>query len=76
MGGTIKKQSLFVEAEEDPFICDSCKFYSALVEPRTRGYDAVIYGYCFQMGDRNHSPNMGKGYAVFIQGGRCKSWKK
>lgn len=56
--------------------CDTCSYYSALKEPRERSDGAVIYGYCFKTGDTNHSSNMGKGYAVFINGGSCKQFKK
>lgn len=40
--------------------CDVCKHYSALAEPRERYDGAMIYGYCFQSGDKNYSPYMGK----------------
>ncbi len=56
--------------------CDTCSFYSALKEPRERSDGAVIYGYCFKAGGTNHSSNMGKGYAVFIDGGCCKQFTK
>lgn len=56
--------------------CDTCGYYSALKDPRERSDGAIIYGYCFKAGDHNHSPNMGKGYAVFIDGGSCKQFKK
>lgn len=55
--------------------CEQCRHYSALRDPRERSDGAVIYGYCFKNGDKDYSPDMGKGYAVFIQGGTCKSFK-
>lgn len=54
--------------------CDVCKHYSALAEPREKSDGATIYGYCFQSGDKNHSPYMGKGYPVFIDGAVCKAF--
>ncbi len=56
--------------------CSTCTYYSALAEPRTRSDGAVICGYCFKDGDKDYSPNMGKGYPVFIDGGACKSYKR
>lgn len=56
--------------------CEQCRHYSALREPRERSDGAVIYGYCFKDGDKDYSPNMGKGFAVFIKDGTCKSFKK
>lgn len=56
--------------------CDACTHYSALAQPRERSDGAVIYGYCFKDGDKSYSTNMGKGLAVFIQNGFCKSFKK
>jgi hypothetical protein len=56
--------------------CGTCDYYSALKEPRNRSDHAVIYGYCFKPGDKDYSTNMGKGYAVFIDGGSCKQFKK
>lgn len=56
--------------------CEACSYYSALKEPRERSDGAVIYGYCFKAGNTNHSSDMGKGYAVFIDGGSCKQFRK
>jgi len=71
------QESLFPdEKQTDPFICETCDFYSALAEPRTRSDGVVIYGYCFKHGDKNYNTNMGKGLPVFISGGRCENWKK
>lgn len=54
--------------------CYSCRYFGELKTPWTRGDGAVIYGYCFDGAEGNASPNMGKGYAVFQPGGRCKDW--
>ena len=58
--------------------CAICDHYSALVEPRERSDGAVIYGYCFKSGDKDYSPNMGKGFPVFIDGAgaSCKAFKR
>ena len=58
--------------------CNLCDHYSALVEPRERSDGAVIYGYCFKSGDKDYSPNMGKGFPVFIDGAgaSCKAFKR
>ena len=59
--------------------CEICRFCAELVRPYTRSDGATIYGYCFKSGDMNHSPNMGKGYPIFIPldcGATCKSFKK
>lgn len=72
-----EQESLFRDEKQiDPFACETCNFYSALVAPRVRSDDVVIYGYCFKHGDKDYNTNMGKGYPVFISGGRCKKWKK
>ena len=52
--------------------CKNCKYYSALAEPRERSSGGTIYGYCFVDGDKDYSPNMGKGLAVFVPCGCCK----
>lgn len=51
--------------------CNTCKYYAELKTPFERSDGAVIYGYCFKDGDKDYSPNMGKGYAVFVDGGGC-----
>lgn len=59
--------------------CEICRFCAELVSPYTRSDGATIYGYCFKNGDRDYSPNMGKGYPIFIPldcGATCKSFKK
>lgn len=56
--------------------CYACKHFSELKEPRERSDGAVIYGYCFKDGDKDYSPNMGKGFAVFIPEGKCKQFKR
>ena len=40
---------------------------------------AFIYGYCFKNGDKDYSPNMGKGYPIFLPlscGGTCKDFRR
>lgn len=64
--------SLFGEAHS----CESCAFYSPLRAPRERSDGAVIYGYCFKGATQNHSPNGGKGYAVFLPDGVCSKYKE
>lgn len=72
----MNNQITFFADENPDNRCDLCKHYSALKEPRDRSDGAVIYGYCFKSGDRNYSPDMGKGYPVFINGGFCKEFTK
>ena len=62
----------------DGHCCNLCDHYSALVEPRERSDGSVIYGYCFKSGDKDYSPNMGKGFPVFIDGAgaSCKAFKR
>ena len=69
-----KQTSLF--PPEPPAGCELCGYYSPLKQPRERSDGATIYGYCFKAGDKDYSSDMGKGYAVFIQGGSCKQFKK
>lgn len=62
------------EAERN---CYSCAYFSELKEPRELADDAAIYGYCFKDGTKEYSPNMGKGYPVYLpESGVCKSWKR
>lgn len=56
--------------------CKTCHFFAELKTPFVRSDGAVIYGYCFKNGDKDYSPDMGKGYPVFIDGGVCKAYKK
>lgn len=56
-------------------IASSADFFAELKESFVRSDGAVIYGYCFQAGDRDDSPGVGKGYAVFLPDGRCKKFK-
>lgn len=49
--------------------CKTCKVYAEFKEPFQREDGAVIYGYCFKGAKNDYSPNMGKGYPVFIDGG-------
>lgn len=69
--------SMFPGAREsDKRSCYICKTFAELKRPYERSDGAVIYGYCFKAGDKDYSPNMGKGYPVFIDGGSCQAWKK
>lgn len=39
----------------------------------------TFYGYCFKDARNDYSPNMGKGYPVFLPpscGGACKNYSK
>lgn len=58
--------------------CNTCRFFAELKKPYVRSDSSVIYGYCFAAGDKDYSPNMGKGYPVFVDGGgaSCDSYKK
>ena len=59
--------------------CKRCRYCSELLKPRERSDGAVIYGYCFQDGDKDYSPSMGKGNAIFLpldSGAICKGFKK
>lgn len=58
--------------------CRTCGVFAELKEPFERSDGAVIYGYCFKDGDKDYSPNMGKGYPVFVDGGggACKQYKR
>ena len=72
-----EQMALFEGAEKDEKSCYSCDHFSGLKEPRELGEGAAIYGYCFKDGTKDYSPNMGKGYPVYVPGGcACKSWKK
>lgn len=67
--------SLFKEQKSETG-CEHCKFFAELKIPYERSDGAIIYGYCFMDGDKDHSPNMGKGYAVFVPNGTCKKFKR
>ena len=59
--------------------CETCKYCAALIRPYCRSDGAQIYGYCFKSGDKDYSPNMGKGYPIFFPldaGAACKSFKR
>lgn len=55
--------------------CYNCRFFAELKKPFERSDGAKIYGWCFREGDKDYSPNMGKGYPVFIDGGCCDKHK-
>lgn len=59
--------------------CKNCRFCAELVRPYERSDGACIYGYCFSSGDKNYSPNMGKGFPIFMPldgGAACKDFKR
>ncbi|MBQ3702494.1 MAG: hypothetical protein II885_07030 [Oscillospiraceae bacterium] len=59
--------------------CGTCQHFRKFERPFDREDGAVIFGYCFKDARTNYSPNMGKGYPVFLPpeaGGSCKSYKK
>lgn len=59
--------------------CEICRNCSALVEPREIEDGAHIYGYCFKDGVKSYSPNMGKGWPIYLPldcGAACKSFRK
>lgn len=71
---------LFQSAETPPENrCEVCQHCSALVEPREIGREARIYGYCFKDGTKDYSPNMGKGWPIYLPldcGAACKSFRR
>jgi hypothetical protein len=69
-------QTSFLKEAPPTDSCTNCRHFSGFKEPRKSEEEWVIYGYCFKAGMRVHSPNMGKGYPVYIDGGKCKEWKK
>ncbi len=75
MANQYEQISLLPPEPTDENNCVQCRFFAELKEPFERSDGAVIYGYCFQGGDRDYSPGMGKGYAVFMPNGRCKTFK-
>ena len=75
MANQYEQISLLPPEPTDENNCVQCRFFAELKEPFERSDGAVIYGYCFQGGDRDYSPGMGKGYAVFMPTGRCKTFK-
>ena len=60
--------------------CGACKHFRKFERTFEREDGAVIFGYCFKDARSNYSPNMGKGYPVFLPpdagGGACKSYKR
>lgn len=46
--------------------CNVCKYCAELKTPYERSDGAAIYGYCFKNGDKDYSPDMGKGYPIFL----------
>lgn len=58
--------------------CENCRYCARLAGPYERSDGAFVYGYCFRDGDKNYSPNMGKGYAIFLPlvASACKGFKR
>ena len=60
--------------------CGTCKHFRKFEQTFEREDGAVIYGYCFKDARSDHSPNMGKGYPVWLPpdacGGACKAFKQ
>ena len=69
-----------VQSDQTPdHCCLVCRQCSALVEPREVEGEVYIYGYCFKDGVKSYSPNMGKGYPIYLPltcGATCKSFKR
>ena len=59
-----------------PENCYDCEHFSELKEPRKLDGGGEIFGYCFKSGTKPSSPNMGKGFPVYLPEGSCKSWVK
>ena len=60
-------------------VCSTCRHFRKFERPFQREDGAVIYGYCFKDAKSNYSPNMGKGYPVFLPpdaAGACTDYKK
>lgn len=60
-------------------MCGTCKHFRAIERPFEREDGVTIYGYCFKDARNDYSPNMGKGYPVFLPpscGGACKNYSK
>lgn len=72
--------ALWEETKEiPPKCCGVCRYCAELKTPYERSDGAVIFGYCFSEGDKDYSPNMGKGLAIFLPldcGAGCKKFKK
>ncbi len=59
--------------------CKNCRLCAELISPYERSDGACVYGYCFSGGDKNYSPNMGKGLPIFVPldcGAACKDFRK
>lgn len=72
--------ALWTEAKALPQkCCEVCRFCAELKRHWERSDGVCIYGYCFCDGDKDYSPNMGKGNAIFLpldSGAVCKNFKK
>lgn len=67
------------EREMNGQACNVCKYCAELKTPYERSDGAAIYGYCFKNGDKDYSPDMGKGYPIFLPlscGGTCKDFRR
>lgn len=47
-------------------MCGNCKHFRELVRPFEREDGATIFGYCFKNAKNNYSPNMGKGFPIWV----------
>ncbi len=71
--------AMWEEGQKPPKCCVKCSFCAALAEPYEREDGSHIYGYCFMSGSKNSSPNMGKGFPIFLPldcGASCESFKR
>lgn len=58
--------------------CQVCRYCAALAEPFALEDGAHIYGYCFKDGAKIYSPNMGKGWPIYLpldSGATCDQFK-
>lgn len=60
--------------------CENCRYCAVLMKPYERADGSIIYGYCFGDGDKDYSPNMGKGRPIWLPldcgGGMCDKYKR
>lgn len=68
--------SLFLCEEDATCSCYFCRSFAELKNPWELSGGGAIYGYCFKSGDKEYSLNMGKGFPVYIIGGKCKDFKR
>ncbi len=76
------EQQCFFEGNADSLpkkCCAKCRFCAELKKPYERSDGSSIYGYCFKSGDKDYSPNMGKGYPIWLPldcGASCRKFKR